>query len=413
MSTASPIASLTAARGAAYGRIRAIDPAAYASTRNHLQGAVTGLSPWITHGVVSLREVLTAVLEQHDLPVQHRLVQELGWREFFRHVWEHRGDGILDDLHPGPMPRSAYASKLPPDLAAARTGVPVIDRAVRQLLETGMLHNHARLWLASYTVHLRHVHWRAGADWMLGHLIDGDVASNHLSWQWVAGTGSHQPYLFNADNVARFAPVEWHSPGTVVDATYDDLQAVARGGKRIAVHEGARDAGIALEHVLHGRPPLTLGSGCAERAPIADAEVVTQALRGRCVWLVHPWALRPPPADQAEKPGHVVLGVYPDEVLARWPWSERRWQWVDDAMAELTPMRCHMTAGELAHLCTQVHQVDTYADLHLRGWLDERVNARNADAVFRPQQALRSSFSGWWRHASAGIRQARELLQTQ
>ncbi|MGC8035725.1 FAD-binding domain-containing protein, partial [Salmonella enterica] len=74
--------------------------------------------------------------------------------------------------------------------------------------------NHARMWLASYVVHLRKVHWRAGADWMVGHLLDGDLASNHLSWQWVAGTGSHKPYLFNAENVAKYAPAEWHSPGT-------------------------------------------------------------------------------------------------------------------------------------------------------------------------------------------------------
>jgi len=82
----------------------------------------------------------------------------------------------------------------------------VIDRAVHQLYTTGYLHNHARMWLASYIVHLRKVHWRVGADWMVGYLLDGDLASNHLSWQWVAATFSNKPYLFNAENVARYVP---------------------------------------------------------------------------------------------------------------------------------------------------------------------------------------------------------------
>jgi deoxyribodipyrimidine photo-lyase len=52
-------------------------------------------------------------------------------------------------------------------------------------------------------------------------LLDGDLASNHLSWQWVAGTGSSKPYLFNADNVARYAPAPWHSQGSVIDQSYE------------------------------------------------------------------------------------------------------------------------------------------------------------------------------------------------
>ena len=84
------------------------------------------------------------------------------------------------------------------------------------------------MWLASYVVHLRKVHWRAGADWLVAHLLDGDLASNHLSWQWEAGTGSNKPYLFNADNVARYAPAQWHSAGSVIDASYETLDAMAR-----------------------------------------------------------------------------------------------------------------------------------------------------------------------------------------
>ena len=213
-------------------------PAAYARTRNHLDGAVTGLSPYITHGLLTLPEVLAGVLERGPLEVQHKLVFELGWREFFRHAWGHLGEGILRSLHTGPRPDDAYARELPADIRQARTGVPVIDEAVRTLYATGTLHNHARMWLASYVVHVRQVHWRAGADWLVAHLLDGDLASNHLSWQWVAGTGSHKPYLFNAENVARYAPAHWHSPGTVVDQSYEALERLARDGR--GGHAGRR-----------------------------------------------------------------------------------------------------------------------------------------------------------------------------
>jgi deoxyribodipyrimidine photo-lyase len=130
------------------------------------------------------------------------------------------------------LPDSAYASELPIDVREARTGVPVVDTAVRELYAHGYLHNHARLWLASYVVHMRRVHWRAGADWMVAHLLDGDLASNHLSWQWLAGTGSQQPYLFNADNVARFAAHDrrWLGNGSCVDRPYEMLERMARGG---------------------------------------------------------------------------------------------------------------------------------------------------------------------------------------
>jgi len=126
------------------------------------------------------------------------------------------------------LPDDAYQVEIPTDVLTARTGIPAIDLTVCELYETGYVHNHARMWLASYLVHLRKVHWHAGAQWMLGHLLDGDQASNHLSWQWVAGTSSSKPYLFNADNVATYAPAHWHSPGTAIDVSYESMDALAR-----------------------------------------------------------------------------------------------------------------------------------------------------------------------------------------
>ena len=244
---------------AARARLERVRPEAYARTRNHLEGAVTQLSPYITHGLLPLHEVVGHLRARHGLNLGHKLVQELGWRAWWHHAWRHRGEAIFTSLHAGPLPEAAYTRQLPEDVRTARTGVPVIDQAVRALYASGYVHNHARMWLASYLVHLRHVHWRCGADWMHGHLLDGDLASNHLSWQWVAGTGSHKPYLFNAENVARYAPPAWHSFGTEIDDSYEALERRARGSPRRCSRE---------RRPLHGlrEPPARRGLAAAVRS---------------------------------------------------------------------------------------------------------------------------------------------------
>ena len=176
----------------AHARSAHISPSAYARSRNALDGGVTGLSPYLTHGVISLPEVARTVAAHHRLGYDDKLVFELGWREFFHHVWANapQPDAILANMRPANVWRGQYASSLPADIRQGRTGVKAIDAAVRQLYATGYLHNHTRMWLASYCVHMRKVHWRAGADWLYSHLLDGDLPSNHLSWQWVAATFS-------------------------------------------------------------------------------------------------------------------------------------------------------------------------------------------------------------------------------
>jgi deoxyribodipyrimidine photo-lyase len=384
--------TLPPSRDAALARIARVQPADYARTRNHLDGAVTGLSPYLTHGLVTLRDVLARVLEREPLTIGHKLVFELGWREFFRHAWTHAGDGILNALHPGPLPDSAYDPVLPPDIREACTGVPAIDLAVRTLYATGTLHNHARMWLASYAVHLRRVHWRAGADWMVAHLLDGDLASNHLSWQWVAGTGSHKPYLFNAENVARYAPAPWHSPGTVVDQSYEALERIARGGPR--PNDRAPKPGPTAEPPLRPAPPPDLRLQGPDPARAGHWQ-------GRTVWLIHPWALRAPPADLPA--GTEVIGVYLREHHAAWPWPEARWRWVDAAMAAWTPQRWFVGAQELAEALAGAAQVRAVTDPHITRGLAPFAQLDPAPTLFPLVERRCHSFSQWWTRATRGV----------
>ena len=392
---------------AARARIAAVRPAAYARTRNALDGAVTGLSPYIAHGLVSLTDVLSGVAARHALDVQHKLVFELGWRAYYRHVWHHRGEGILQSLHQGLLPEAAYARALPPDIRQGCTGVPVIDEAVRTLYATGNLHNHARMWLASYVVHVRKVHWRAGADWMYSHLLDGDLASNHLSWQWVAGTGSKKPYLFNAENVALYAPPAWHSPRTVIDTSYAVLDHMARTA---AILEGEP-----LLEAVHAAPKAPLSEPLLTSTPpdalgLAEprAEGLANAVQGRDVWLVHPWSLGELPLGLAGNT--LVIGVYLAEFHRAWPWSERRWNFVDRRMSKLATLRWFGDAAALAAALKGAARVRSTFEPHLAPWLAGLAQCEAAPALFPPVEARCDSFSQWWTRATRGLETAADLL---
>jgi deoxyribodipyrimidine photo-lyase len=381
---------------AARARLAAIRPEAYARTRNRLDGAVTRLSPYLSHGMLTLPDVAQAIAERHRLPAQHKLVYELGWRAYFRHVWQHVGDGIFDSLHAGPLPDAAYARELPDDVREARTGVPVIDQAVRTLYATGWLHNHARMWLASYVVHLRKVHWRSGADWLYAHLLDGDLASNHLSWQWVAGTGSSKPYLFDADNVARHAPPDWHSAGGVLDAGYDALDAIARSPQSVAGAAGGE--GIREPRVWHAPPPGLALCSAPNRASVA----------GRDVWLVHPWGLREPPADIPA--GAVRVAVCDTGFHRRWGWSERRWRFVATRMAALAGHLWWGGADDLRATLVTARSVRTVADPHLGRLLDGVARCDSPPRLFVDPPRRCGSFSQYWARVCRGVETLDDLL---
>jgi deoxyribodipyrimidine photo-lyase len=376
---------------AARARVAAVRPAAYARTRNAIDGEVTRLSPYLTHGLITLPQVLAGVLQRGPLPVQHKLVYEFGWREYFHHVWQHEGDNIFDSLHEGVLPEAAYAAELPADIRQGATGVPVIDQAVRTLYATGYLHNHARMWLASYVVHLRKVHWRAGADWLYGHLLDGDLASNHLSWQWVAGTGSHKPYLFNAENVARYAPPHWHSSGSVVDVSYEELDRMARTKQPVAAGKGVPVA----EPPLLSAPPTGLFTAPDE-----------QALRGREVQLLHPWAM-----GGAGLPGRTTVAVLDADFHQRWPWSERRWQFVVTRLQSAADIRWWGPASSLVQALSVAPVLHGVHSPHLSPAF-EALNLSAPPLMLQWPQSRCASFSQFWTRATQGLKQADELVRS-
>lgn len=218
-------------RQAALEVLANIDPVLYARTRNHLSGRVTGLSPYIRHGCITLLEVLQAIKAKWSDREAYKLIFELAWRDFWRRLWREKGQAIHRDLEAPKVP--IVRGPLPEDILQGQTGLPCMDHFIETLKTTGYLHNHARMWFAAYCVHFRGVDWKVAADWFLGELIDGDLASNHLSWQWVASTFSHKPYFFNRENLERYTDSAFCASCRAqcpFDASYEALEQRLFGG---------------------------------------------------------------------------------------------------------------------------------------------------------------------------------------
>ena len=192
-------------RKAAEAALESFDAHPYGKTRNHLDGAVVRISPYVRHGVLQLADVRDRALEQGH--AAGPFMQQLAWRDYFQRVYRQNPAWIWQNVeaYKTGFAHEDYADTLPDDIREGRTGVGAMDDFIAELVSTGYLHNHARLYLASYIVHWRRVKWQAGAKWFLSHLLDGDPASNNLSFQWVASTFANKPYYFNLDNLERFA----------------------------------------------------------------------------------------------------------------------------------------------------------------------------------------------------------------
>lgn len=200
----------------------------YGKTRNYLDGAVSMLSPYIEHGLIDPTEILKYIDTVSDREVAYVFLKQLSWRDFYAKRYRQNPESIWKDLdhYKTGFAASDYQKEMPQDILDANTNVAVINQFIKELQENGYLHNHARLYLSSYIVHWRRVKWQTGARWMLQYLLDGNLASNNYSWQWVASTGSHKPYIFNLDNIKKFAYDAYNTnpeDNKAIAATYPEL----------------------------------------------------------------------------------------------------------------------------------------------------------------------------------------------
>jgi deoxyribodipyrimidine photo-lyase len=184
-------------------RLYAINPVLYGRSRNHIEGAVTHISPYLTHGVVSLPFVRSVVLQKYSTKDSYAFIFELAWREFFQRVYSEEQNTIFNDLKSDQ--RNVMYDGIPQAILEAKTGIVAIDTAYKNLYATGYMHNHTRMWSAMLATNVGHYAWWDVSRHMFYYLLDGDKASNTLSWQWVAGTFSSKQYVANQEMINKFS----------------------------------------------------------------------------------------------------------------------------------------------------------------------------------------------------------------
>jgi len=204
-------------------RMQNINPVQYAKTRNFINGEVTYLSPYISRGIISVKQVMETVLQKGYKPYRiEKFLQELAWREYYQRVWQHAGDDIWKDIKQ-PQPDVLHHQMLTA-LDKAATGIEAIDKSIENLYSSGYMHNHVRMYTASLACNMAKAHWIQPSQWMYYHLLDGDIASNNCSWQWVAAAFASKKYYFNQENVNKYAfSKQQHS---FLDKNYEDIIAM-------------------------------------------------------------------------------------------------------------------------------------------------------------------------------------------
>jgi deoxyribodipyrimidine photo-lyase len=200
-------------------RLENIDPIKYAHSRNFVDGAVTYLSPYISRGVISLQQVLQHVLKTNQPQQIEKFIQELAWREYWQRTWQSIGDNLFTDVKQ--PQRNISHRKMVAAIENANTGIEAIDEHIELLYTTGYMHNHVRMYISAIACNIARAHWLQPAQWMYYHLLDSDLASNSLSWQWSAGTFSSKKYYCNQENINRYT--HSHQQNTFLDTSYDAI----------------------------------------------------------------------------------------------------------------------------------------------------------------------------------------------
>ncbi len=310
-----PSARFRGGRTAALDSLAAFDVRGYASARNEVwprdaRGA-SGLSPWIRHGLITLREAWDQVAGGPARDVE-RFHDELMWQEYARHVYARLGAGIGHDLRARPTsPRGSSPAQ------AWDRSMACLELVLGELDDDGWMVNQARMWVASQWSVRHGLDWRAGELRMRRLLLDGSRAANALGWQWTAGTATGRPYGFSRQQVERRAP------GTCAGCVH-----------RTACPIGTwPDSGEPVRTDPDPRlrrdpdPGATAGPDAPERMGTADAVWVTAESLGDC-----------DPA-LAANPDIPAVFVFDEGYLRRLRPSAARLIFIAEALADLSTRR--------------------------------------------------------------------------
>ena len=346
-------------RSAGLARLAGFSPASggrYAAGRNTDRGVdreptTSVLSPYLRRRLLTEPEVIAAAIDAHGHRGAERFVEEVVWRSYFKGYLETR-PAIWDDYRrqvtdaDEAMAGNAGLRRAYAEAVEGRTGIEGFDDWARELVEQGWLHNHARMWFASIWIFTLRLPWALGADFFMRHLLDGDPASNTLSWRWVAGLHTRgKAYAARAENITRYTEGRFRPTGLneTVRALSEEVTAAQVA---LAPADTAPAGDVALLLHLDDLNPesLVLGSarvvkvvavtahaeGASEQVRAADREAMADALARagahfgcetgdaepgeQNLPVVTAWAPIGPSAD-----------VLPPCIRLRREWDERAW----------------------------------------------------------------------------------------
>ena len=277
------VSTFPPSRDAALARLVRFVPGAgrrYEAGRNtdagpDLPGAVSRLSPFVRYRLIDETEVVAQVLARHDFQAAEKFVQEVLWRTYWKGWLEMRPSVWAHFLEERDRQRDSFPAARA--LTAAETGCTGIDGFddwARELVETGYLHNHARMWFASIWIFTLRLPWSLGADFFLRHLLDADAASNTLSWRWVAGLQTPgKTYLATEDNIARHSNGRFAPKGLAREAIAltQEPVAAAQTLPEPAPHDPGRPSLLLVTHEdMH--PEAVFGGSLDIRSVLVSAD---------------------------------------------------------------------------------------------------------------------------------------------
>jgi len=164
------------------------------------------LSPYVTHGILSEKEIIKKVIKKFSFSKTEKFIQEVFWRNYWKGWLERRPSlwtDFINDLEN--LKIDFHNNKIFKNAVNGNTDIECFNDWVNELKKTGYLHNHARMWFSSIWIFTLDLPWQLGAEFFMKYLKDGDPASNTLSWRWTAGLQTKgKNYVAQEWNIKKF-----------------------------------------------------------------------------------------------------------------------------------------------------------------------------------------------------------------
>lgn len=227
------------------------------------------------------------------------------------------------------------------------------------------------MWIASLVSNITQTHWLSGAKWMFYHLLDGDLASNFLSWQWVAGAFSSKKYFANQDNINKYSPSKHSQKNTFLDTTYEELP------------------NLPIPQVFQNRSNLNLSTNLQS--------IRSDKIQDQSTFLYSIWSLNPNlPPEIEDKIQQKVLLLEPD-FFKQFPVSEQRIAFILGLAKNIKSLKILVSNIKDIHQFISPASISYYSHPGVNHWSNFVTNSIETPKLFPNVQGYFPSFFSYWK----------------